>query len=362
MNILVDKINENIRVGLVIHNEEDLTDGDVKNLKELKKNNEVLTKAVLEARRNGDLEKYARERLVLPTDNVGYLYSVKLVMSEKEFKNHTDILTSMAYTVHVHLKLNIRKIFISFNARSEEEIYIFLRALVDEDVNFEEMLINRFPKQQTGFSNLINSGAKFDKDTVKELMDNDVFDLDQAIEENLNENFITMDDDLNIRLNISDVRKLIDNPARLYSERFNVELDGKDLSQAAFAIYMRANTDYRHYVIVFTYLLLNIKDKKVKRFFEASKIRDDEDKMMSSLNEALEDLGFTESYMDYTSIIFDINSKVSQSFKKKAYGDLNLIMDIVDSSLIMCMKSFIIKTQLEIQHYAKKKIEEITSF
>lgn len=362
MNILVDKINENIHVGLVIHNEEDLTDGDVKNLKELKKNNEVLAKAVLEARRNGDLEKYARERLVLPTDNVGYLYSVKLAMSKKEFKNHIDILTSMAYTVDVRLKLNIRKIFISFNARSEEEIYIFLRALVDEDVNFEEILINRFPKQQTGFSNLINSGAKFDKDTVKELMDNDVFDLDQAIEENLNENFITMDDDLNIRLNMSDVRKLIDNPARLYSERFNVELDGKDLTQAAFAIYMRTNTDYRHYAIVFTYLLLNIKDKKVKRFFEASKIRDDEDKMMSSLNEALEDLGFTESCMYYASIIFDINSKVSQSFKKKAYGDLNLIMDIVDSSLIMCMKSFIIKTQLEIQHYAKKKIEEIISF
>ena len=351
---LVNKLDRNIRKGMDIY-DEDMIEEEIKELKELKKENDELAESKLKLEiKDGDIDEAVKGNLIIPENNLGSLYTVRFTMTREEFEKNPDIFRNAYCSANVASALSDEKAYLIFNARSEGEIYIFLKLVVDEDINFEEMLIDKFIKRAPFKYMPASFGARFDKDIVKGLINNDTFPLDYTIMHYLNENFVVMDNEGGIELKLQGVQNLIDSPATIYSKKYDIEMNGQDFAAASFSLHTVADKNYRNYAIMYTYILLNMDDKKVRKFFDASMIRDDNREKTTRLLEALEELNFIHpDKVEYKDLIKDINKKVSKIVKNEDYDVLNIIMDIVDSSFILCMASAHVKATLDIIHSDK---------
>ena len=345
---LVNNLDRNIRKGMDIY-DEDTSEEEIKELKKLKKENDELAESKLKLEiKDGDIDEAVKRNLIIPEDNNGSLYTVRFTMDREEFEKNPDIFRNAYCSSNIATALAEDKAYLIFNARSEGEIYIFLKVVVDEDINFEEILIDKFIKRAPFKYIPTSFGARFDKDIVKGLINNDTFPLDYTIMNYLKENFVVMDNEKDIELKLQGVQNLIDSPATIYSKKYNIEMNGQDFAAASFSLHTVADKNYRNYAIMYTYILLNMNDKKVRKFFDASMVRDDNRERTTRLIEALEELNFINpDEVEFKDLIKDINKKVSLIVKNEDYDVLNMIMDIVDSSFILCMASAHVKATLD---------------
>ena len=126
--------------------------------------------------------------------------------------------------------------------------------------------------------------------------------------------------------------ELVHRPATYFIEEYNLDTISLYLVRLSFTLYQLAGEDYTKYCKLYAYILLNIKDEKVKRLLEIISSNGDSLEKSRNVFKCVEELELRKA--DDSHIMNLISNKVSVLIKEEKYGILNSIMDIIDATFI----------------------------
>lgn len=291
-----------------------------------------------------DKNLIVKENLMLSKSNEDSLYYIRMEMNAEEFEKVKNILRLAYCTSNVGIAIQDDKAILVTNCKSKAEVYIIFRMIFEFNISFENLFVNRFMKNIRSNQNVITYGGLFTREIIEGLLKNG-FLLDEAIMDNLHDSLVVITSN-GTELRMEGLKNLSDTPVRHFSDENNLNLTGEAFSSLAFSLYNVTDRDYNKYVILFTYVLLNAKDKEIRKLLDASSASYNTLERTHRIVDEFEKLDFVNPNLNFDTFKMDIQNKVKEAIEKEEFDNLNTVMDIVISTFIICMISIHIHNTL----------------
>lgn len=283
---------------------------------------------VLEDKEN--MDKDILENNLFVSSNDDFLYTVNIEFEEEVYDEKFPYILAGFSTNHTNVFYkDPSSVVITHNCRNKAEIYTVFRALKKYKLEFEELIICAYVKEDSENRNFFSSRVSFDVDKVYELADDYNFDIIKYMNKKDCE-FIGLR--AIYRLTV---------PWKLFSfMSYGIYLSGLDMINLASTLYEIVEKNYKAYCVLFSYILLYRNEKNIQAFLK--KITSDPDESIRErvikIVEAAEELGIFDIHDSELGYLSDmVNMKIRELILNDKYSELNDVIALVDSAYIGTM-------------------------
>lgn len=282
---------------------------------------------------NGDI---AKNNMILGNKNSIFLYTIMIEFDEDEYNKKKDKLLNSFCTPNINIK-KVRNgvLYFSFICRNEAEVYVFLKAIRDNNIKFKLFLISAYCNVEATKDRNTSITGFLKEEDIDLLLKNYNRTLLYIV---LSVNHHTLSDERKTKL--YSLNDLINRPATYFIEEYKLDIKSLDLEKLSFTLYQLAEETYTKYTKLYAFVLLHIEDERVKRLLDV--VSSEEDSLEKSVKvfDCAEELGFK----DNDPVLENrISTRVSELIKEKRFDLLMVIMDIIDSTFIGYILSPIFK-------------------
>lgn len=258
-------------------------------------------------------------------------YHLTIIMDKKEFnKNPFKVFLSFTTpNVQIEESEDGKYVIINLNCRNKAEIYTLFRALKKYKLEFEELIVCAYVKEDAENRSFYSSRVSFDVDKVYELAEDYNFDIIKYMNKK--------DCDF---IGLRAIYRLTV-PSSLFSfMSYGIYLSGLDMINLASTLYEIVEKNYKAYCVLFSYILLYKNEKNIRSFLKKISSNPDDSvrERVVKIVEAAEELGiFDVQDIELGYLSNMVNMKVRELILNNKYGELNDVIALVDNAYIGTM-------------------------
>lgn len=276
------------------------------------------------------MDKDILENNLFVSSNDDFLYTVNIEFEEEEHDEKFPYIIAGFSTRRTYAFYNgSSSVVITYNCRNKSEIYTLFRALKKYNLEFEELIVCAYVKEDSENRSFYSSRVSFDVDKVYELAEDYNFDIIKYMNKKDCE-FVGLK--AIYRLTV---------PSSLFSfMSYGIYISGLDMINLASTLYEIVEKNYKAYCVLFSYILLYKNEKNIRSFLKKISSNPDDSvrERVVKIVEAAEELGiFDVQDIELGYLSNMVNMKVRELILNNKYGELNDVIALVDNAYIGTM-------------------------
>lgn len=265
-------------------------------------------------------------------------YHLTIIMDKKEFSKNPFKVFLTFTTPNVQIEeseKNYDYMILNLDCRNKAEVYALFRGFKDLKIKIHQCSINEYNNNYER-DTWRSHGALLKEDTIYESVNDYAFDLDKLIRDNEEENFIQVIDGKKEIVNTAGIKDCLKTvvKSRFRDTDYEDKFTDYEAARLGEFLYTIMEYDYKRYTLLYTYLLLNIDDKKVKEFLLLDVNDKNKPHLLLDIVLDLEKRKGSDDYNELDSIAEEIKVKLKELVDNKNYEVLSSVISIVESAFV----------------------------